>query len=117
MFESFAIIALVAVIGLFAGWLLALLGEGKNLNDQIETIMDTLQDLNTRLEGIEGTLTKIGTESAANVAELKLLREQIANTPLPADALATLGRIEARAKVIDDLTPDAPPAPPAPPAE
>lgn len=72
-------------------------------------VMSTLND---RLLPLERAIEKIGGESTATLAEIVLLREQLANATIPEDAAATLTRIEARVKTIDDSVPDAPaPAP------
>ena len=113
MLFQFFLILFCTAAGALAGFAWSQLGlveQTDTTNETLQDIMDTLQQLNERLLGVETTLNKIAAESAANVTELALLREQIKNTPLPADALATLGRIEARAQAIDELTPDAPAA-------
>ena len=111
MLFDFFIVIFCTAAGALAGFAWSQLGvveQTDATNETLQDMSDNLNQLNERLLGVETALTKIAAESAANVTELALLREQIANTTLPADALATLGRIEARAKAIDDLTPDAP---------
>lgn len=71
--------------------------------------MAGINTLNERLTALEAVVDKVSTESSATLAELVLLREQLANTPIPADAEATLTRIEGKVKGIDDLIPDANP--------
>lgn len=80
------------------------LTETKKRHDQI---MSALSELNTRLTTVEAALTKASTEITT---ELARLRDQLATTPLPDDAAATLIRIETAAKALDDIIPDAPPA-------
>lgn len=65
------------------------------------TLMAKLTELAGRLTGIETVLNKVKTEVEA-------LRAALENVDLPADAEAALGRLEAIAKTIDELNPDAP---------
>lgn len=80
------------------------LTQTRNRHDQI---MSALKDLNARLANVETALAKASTEITG---ELARLREQLANTELPADAAETLTRIETAARALDDIIPDAPPA-------
>lgn len=76
-----------------------------------QQIMSALKDLNTRLTGVETALNKASGEITGELAKL---REQLANTELPADAAETLTRLESAARGLDDIIPDAPPAEPDP---
>lgn len=81
--------------------ILDLLWPPRGINRKLETIMAKLADLATRLTGIETVLNKVKTEVEA-------LRASLENVDLPPDAEAALGRLEAIAKTIDELNPDAP---------
>lgn len=74
------------------------------INQQHRTIMATLKE---RFDQIEADLT----EGLGEVTtEITLLREQLSNAgQLPAEAEATLTRIEAKAGALKDIIPNAPP--------
>ncbi len=71
-------------------------------------LMATLKE---RLDKIEADLN----EGVGEVtSEITLLRDQLANAgTIPADAEATLARIETKAGALKDIIPNAPPAEPA----
>lgn len=69
-------------------------------------IMSKLSELNTTLTGIADTLTKVQ-------AEVQTLKDSLSNVDIPADAQASLDKLVALSKAIDDINPDAPPPPPA----
>lgn len=71
--------------------------------------MAKLTDLAGRLANVETVLLKARDEI---VAELAKLRDQLGNVDIPADAEATLGRLDALSAALDELNPDAPPPPP-----
>lgn len=77
-----------------------------------ETIMAKLAEIASRLEAVDATLKKA---SAEIVTEIGNLREALAAVELPAQAETALAAIEASAKQLDDIVPDAVPAPDAPP--
>lgn len=73
----------------------------RGIHRKLDTIMAKLAELAGRLTGIETVLNKVKTEVEA-------LRVALENVDLPPDAEAALGRLEAIAKTIDELNPDAP---------
>lgn len=75
--------------------------------------MAKLAEIASRLETVDATLKKA---SAEIVTEIGNLREALADVDLPAEAETALEAIEATAKQLDDIVPDAIPAPDAPPA-
>jgi DNA anti-recombination protein RmuC len=76
------------------------------------TIMAKLAEIASRLEAVDATLKKASSEI---VTEIGNLREALADVDLPAQAETALEAIEASARQLDDIVPDAP-APDAPPA-
>lgn len=84
----------------------------KLITDNHKKVMATIKE---RLEAIETHLT----EGLGEVTtEITTLREQLSNAgQLPADAEATLQRIEAKASALKDIIPNAPPVENPPPAE
>lgn len=67
--------------------------------------MAKLSELGGKLAAIETTLNKVKTE-------VETLRGQLGDVDLPAEAEATLARLETLSKAIDDLNPDdSPPTP------
>lgn len=62
-----------------------------------------LNELNAALTAVNDTLAKVQ-------AEVEALKGSLSNVDLPADAQASLDKLSALAKAIDDINPDAPPA-------
>ena len=86
----------------------ALLGIGWLLITQHQTnqtIMRTLNELESALAGIGDKLDKAKTEITKEIAAL---REQLGNVALPPSAEAALARLETAAQALDDVIPDAP---------
>lgn len=77
----------------------------KQIINKLDTIMATLEE---RLAGVETALDEAGTELTAELAKL---REQIASGTVTEAALATIGRLETKAKALADIIPNEPPTP------
>lgn len=75
--------------------------------------MAKLAEIASRLEAVDATLKKASSEIATEIGNL---REALADVHLPAEAETALAAIEASAKQLDDIVPDAVPAPDATPA-
>lgn len=80
----------------------------------LNRIMSQLDTLETRLNAITATLGKAAGEI---VTELTALREAITGIDLPPAALTALENLEAQAKALDDIIPDAPPVDENPPVD
>jgi hypothetical protein len=68
-------------------------------------IMTTLSSLATTLNAIQAKLEKAKAEI---ISEIDNLKTSLTDTPLPADAEASLSNLETLATALDDIVPDAP---------
>lgn len=72
----------------------------------------TQAELAAGLTALKDEMVKIGTETTTLIAKVADLEAAIAANPVPPEVQAAFEAVQAQAKTVDDLVPDA--APPAP---
>lgn len=87
----------VLLLALIAAWFV----EHNTNKREGAKLMAKLSTLAGTLAGIETTLGKVKTE-------IETLKGQLGDADIPADAQATLDRLQTLATALDDLNPDAP---------
>lgn len=73
----------------------------------LERIMSTQAELAAKLNDLTTAVTKIGTETTSLLQKVQDLTDALANSPTTPEVDAALSALQAQAKVVDDLVPDA----------
>jgi chromosome segregation ATPase len=69
-------------------------------------LLELLDKLMAKLSTLAGTLNDLETVLNKVKIEVEKLKEQLGDVDIPADAQATLDRLSALGKTLDDLNPD-----------
>lgn len=77
------------------------------IKKQLKKIMTNSEKAIQDLSEIQGTLQKVGNESAATLQKVTELEAAAANADTPQSVLDKIAEVKAQAKVVDDLVPDA----------
>lgn len=92
----------------WGGWSRLKPATQSDLNAIEKKVMAKLSELQAQLDALNAQLAKA---TAEIVAEIQNLKDQLANTEIPAGAQASLDALVAKAQSLDDLNPDAPATP------